>query len=189
LADFDITESFMKAAITDLLTTATSFDEQDHTDEADIWLQLAHESDYPRQDLNKLLDTTLTRFASLTPETCSMQTLTLLATLHRLERHLRDFYVLRTLEVHANGVPAKVDVPFISQHLHQSVSAREGEDLRDLMVSVLEKCGAGGEEFYHPLREDVDGMGLRFLPISDGFKGGKLVWVCSLACGDDVIDR
>jgi len=188
VADFDITESIDKAALTELLTTTTTSPAQDRSSEVDIWLQLARESDNPPQELKDILDTTLSRLRTLTPETCSMQTLTLLATLQRLERHFRAFYVLRTLEVHASGVPAKVDVPFVSRHLHQSVSEEDREELRDLMVSVLGKFGAGGTELYYPLRGSVDHKGLRFVPLSGGRDCGKLVWVCSLVCGDDVID-
>lgn len=188
VADFDITGSIAKAALTELLTTTTTSPAQDRSSEVDIWLQLARESDNPPQELKDILDTTLSRLGTLTPETCSMQTLTLLATLQRLERHFRAFYVLRTLEVHANRVPAKVDVPFVSRHLHQSVSEEDREELRDLMVSVLGKFGAGGTELYYPLRGSVDHKGLRFVPLSGGRDCGKLVWVCSLVCGDDVID-
>jgi len=188
VADFDITESFTKAAITELLTTATIFDEQDHTDQADIWLQLAHESDNPPKNLKDVLDTILSRLRTLTPETCSMQTLTLLATLHRLERQFRDFYVLRTLEVHANGVPARVDVPFISQRLHFSVAERGRGNLRDLMVSVLGKFGAEREEFHWASTGQEADIALHFIPLYDSLDRRKPSWVCFLEQRSDITD-
>ncbi|TKA33204.1 hypothetical protein B0A50_00757 [Salinomyces thailandicus] len=155
VAELDVTETFTKAALMELAAAADiplaeiqfmTPSEKDR--EADIdWCALADEFEASCEVIS-IVELAATSFVRLTSETCSMQTLTLMAELERIKTQHQDFLVVRATGYHSNGMFSGVSVPWTSQHLDMTLfetnpdqSCSEAKNaaraLRDRVVSAV----------------------------------------------------
>lgn len=131
LAETDVTPSFARAALTELAEAhnLTLDDLEIRTpiapcspDESIDWCNLDEEDAVApvTSPVTNVLDEITSSFAStLSAETCTMQTLTLLSELARLQTAHRTFLILQPTRFDAQGGLAAVKIPLISTALRQ----------------------------------------------------------------------
>lgn len=171
VTDIDVTESFTKAALIELLHASARSKSEDigRTETAE-----------------DLVKTAVEALAHLQPDTCTMQTLTLMSELDRIRSQFLDFYILRTKETHENGVPSRLIVPWVSQGLNQIISLKDGEDLRQLMVGVVGKLGIDRKAFTSRVEWDGENRRIHCVLLVDGSDDPKISWVCYARDGFDI---
>lgn len=128
LAETDVTHSFARAALTELaLAQNMTLDDLEirtptaaySPDESIDWCNL-DQPDNATSPVTDILNETSSAFSStLSAETCTMQTLTLLSELQRLQKAHSTFLVLQPTRYDAQGALAGVKFPLISQALRQ----------------------------------------------------------------------
>ena len=200
-AEIDVTEAFTKAALMELLAfsnrahaVSDKFDTISLVSKASCasneevdWFEIANSlqlSDRTDETLQKASGA----FASLTGESCTMQTLSLTSHLARLKSQHEDFLILRGREFYDNGIPSRLGVPWISQHLDQRSWGENGEE--DMMSKgsaeqFQEKLiGAVGPFFAddEPLTVKMKLQGVEkrvyCVPLADGIEEKTVSWVC-----------
>lgn len=132
LAETDVTPSFARAALTELAEAhSLTLDDLEiltpiapcSPDESIDWCNLDQEDDDVApvtSPVTNVLDEITSSFAStLSAETCTMQTLTLLSELARLQTAHRTFLILQPTRFDAQGGLAAVKIPLISTALRQ----------------------------------------------------------------------
>lgn len=163
VATIDVTESFTKAALFEVLNTTQARPEEINQVEIAI------------QSIPKLRS-----------HTCTMQTLTLMSELDRIRDQFVDFYMVQTRGTHENGVPSRLAVPFVSEGLHFCLSVEDGEDLRHLIVGIIGKFAGDGKAFASILEWDGKQRRIHCIPLVDECKHVKLSWVCFARDGFDI---
>ncbi|KAM0720569.1 hypothetical protein Q7P37_004705 [Cladosporium fusiforme] len=220
LAETDVTPSFARAALTELshhnnltlddLEIATPTVSSRADDESIDWCTVDRDCENPtvvssEQPSNDLLETTLTTFSTtFSAETCTMQTLTLLSELARLQSAHRTFLILQPTRFDAQGGLAAVKVPLISQAMrHQfahmddssdSVSSTtpsssgglKGRQFREAVIAAVAPRFVHGEEFetFVGLQQGSARVRARCVPLASG--GAVARWVCFLGGEYDV---
>lgn len=147
-------------------------------------------------------------FAALTPETCTMATLTLLSHLSSLKRHYHTFLLLQPTRYHEDGMLAGLKVPYASQSLQErfgepgssvhiakshgsttpTVQPRgffglSGSRFRTALVGGVARHMVAGEEFetlldVAPQDEVVNRCRCRGVPLRKSEEENPDIWVC-----------
>ncbi|KAH9818122.1 hypothetical protein Tdes44962_MAKER05415 [Teratosphaeria destructans] len=211
VAELDATESFTRAALTELAdrtdlplseiqilhpaeTQLDAFEEVD-------WCALADDS-RDSVTITDMIESAARSFASLDQETCTMQTLTLLSELERLKTHHQDFLVVRPTAYHPNRRPSGLHVPWISQHLdhmllddtsssptfpphhHHRESSEASRVLRDRVVAaVAEGCAKADGAFDTKIWWGDQWRAIHCVLLGDGGAERRTAaaWVCFLS--------
>ncbi|GAB7322223.1 hypothetical protein MBLNU13_g03224t1 [Cladosporium sp. NU13] len=229
LAETDVTPSFARAALTELAAAQnlTLDDIEIRTPTAPYspdgesidWCAIGQEEEV-RSPTSDILHDTLMAFASspsstnaapLSAETCTMQTLTLLSELSRLQTAHATFLILQPTRFDAQGALAGVKIPLVSRKLQErfekmggvpsssstssssaasstsSHGGLRGRLFREAVIAAVAPRLAFGEEFemFIGLGKGQGRVRARCVPI---FGGEGLVerWVCFLGGEFDV---
>ena len=232
LAETDVTPSFARAALTELAAAQniTLDDIEIRTPTAPYspdgesidWCAIGQEEE-ARSPASDILQETLETFASSSPsstdaaplfsaETCTMQTLTLLSELARLQSAHATFLVLQPTRFDAQGALAGVKIPLVSRKLQErfermggsssspshstssssaasssSHGGLKGRLFREAVIAAVAPRLAFGEEFetFVALGKGKGRVRARCVPM---FGGEGLVerWVCFLGGEFDV---
>lgn len=156
LAETDVTHSFARAALTELAHTQnmTLDDLEIRTptvayspDESIDWCNL-DQPDNATSPVTDILNETSSAFSStLSAETCTMQTLTLLSELQRLQKAHSTFLVLQPTRYDARGALAGVKIPLISQALRQRFAKMDTSSATGSSTSSSSSGGLKGRLF------------------------------------------
>lgn len=196
VAEIDVTECFVKAALAELAVhSRTLLDNiklvvrparSEYMEEQVDWCALADELN-DQWTVSDTVEAAALSFASLTAETCTMQTLTLMSELERLKTRHQDFMILRPDgKYHANGLPSGVHVPWISQHLDRQLydSHRDADAARELRYQVVSACVnhlRHGDDFETKIVWHGRLRSVRCVPLLEGGEGRPpAAWVCFL---------
>ena len=194
VVELDVTESFTKAALTELTGQAgirlddievTSVIEKvrDGSSEGVDWLALADELE-ATCEIKDVVEKTVDSFASLDKETCIMQTLTLLSELERVKRKHQDFVVVRSHAEYGNGVPSRMSVPWISQHLESksidggSISSDSMQKFRQELIGIVAKHCLQNDPFTATSGLAGEEKRVVFMPLVEGTTDKNVAWVC-----------
>ena len=197
VAEVDVTESFTKAALTELVAQAgLNFDdidvlpytnqrERESSPQGDIdWCALVDEM----QDLcttTDLVEAVTSSFSHMTAETCTIQTLTLMSELDRIKSQHQDFLITHSTGMHANGVPSSMRVPWISQSLdrkqhgrYTSSSDPAARQFRMEVASIVAKRFRESEPFVTKAFWGGDQKTVRFVPLVEDARERNVGWIC-----------
>jgi len=133
VAETDVTTSFARAALTELahaqnltlddleIQTPTTRTTYSPDDESIDWCRLGEEQgSLPvSSPMTDILDESIATLAALSAETCTMQTLTLVSELARLQKAHSTFLILQPTRYDAQGDLAGVKIPLISEALRK----------------------------------------------------------------------
>ncbi|KAM0695244.1 hypothetical protein Q7P36_005600 [Cladosporium allicinum] len=176
VAETDVTTSFARAALTELahaqsltlddieIATPTAGGTIYSLDESIDWCRVGEgkETDLIiTSPVTDVLDGSMARISALSAESCTMQTLTLISELARLQKTHATFLVLQPTRHDSNGELAGVKIPFVSEDLRQrfvlmskakpSASASDGPSSSTTSIastaSTSTRGGARGRQF------------------------------------------
>ena len=200
ITEIDVTESFRKAAFAELVEQAgwdpddvvlESKPKQVRSSESIDWCALADDLQL-NCDVTNVVDTTVEMMPHMQAETCVMQTLTLMSELERIKRKHQDFVVVRAHERYENGVPSRMSVPWLSQHLDEQstktthVSSQATAMFRLHVIDITAKRSFQSEPFTVRVPLAGEEKSVHFVPILDGESDKNVGWVCFLRDINDV---
>ena len=203
ITEIDVTESFQKAASTELveqagwnpanvvLETKTEQVRSSPSSESIDWCGLADDLQ-SRCDITDVVDTVVKVMSNIEPETCVMQTLTLMAELERIKRKHQDFVLARVHERYKNGVPSRMSVPWLSEHLDEKstqttrISSQATATFRLHVIDITAKRSFQSEPFTVQVPLAGEEKSVHFVPILDGESDKNVGWVCFLRDINDV---
>jgi hypothetical protein len=134
LAETDVTTSFARAALTELahtqrltlddleIATPTAGGTIYSPDESIDWCRVGEGKETGliiTSPVTDILDESMARFAALSAESCTMQTLTLTSELARLHKAHATFLILQPTRYDSDGGLAGVRIPFVSEALRK----------------------------------------------------------------------
>jgi hypothetical protein len=202
VTEIDVTGSFRKAAFTELveqagydpdnvrLEVAEGMVRQGSNESID-WCAVADE---PRStdDITDIVNVAVEMITNLEPETCVIQTLTLMSELARIKRKYQDFVFVQCHDHHENGVPSRMSVPWISDHLNattgegREISAGAMSTFRFHMIDITAKRSIQPEPFTVKVPLARQQKSVHFVPVLDGASEKNAGWVCFLRDISDV---
>ena len=202
VTEVDVTESFRKAAFTELVEQAgfnlddivlemTEGIVRQGSNESIDWCAVANQPQ-PNNDITDIVNVAVTMISNLEQETCVMQTLTLMSELARVKRKYQDFVFVHCHEHHENGVPSRMSVPWISDHLNattgkgREVSADAMSTFRFHMIDITAKRSIQPEPFTVKVPLASEEKSVHFVPVLDGASEKNAGWVCFLRDISDV---
>lgn len=149
VTELDVTESFKKAALTELAeqsglaiddigvkSPGESIRQETSSTKVD-WCEVADDLQ-ATCNIAEAVEAAIDRFALLRTETCTAQSLALLSELETIKLKHEDFLIVRSHDEHENGIPSRISVPYISQHLDdlglsdQTISSEATRDFSTL---------------------------------------------------------
>ena len=203
ITEIDVTESFRKAAFTELVEQAgwdpdnvvlkgkaEQVRSSPSSDSID-WCALADDLQ-SSCEITNIVDTAVETMPHMEAETCVMQTLTLMSELERIKRKHQDFVVVRAHERYENGVPSRMSVPWLSQHLDEQstktthVSSQATAMFRLHVIDITAKRSFQSEPFTVRVPLAGEEKSVHFVPILDGESDKNVGWVCFLRDINDV---
>ncbi len=203
ITEFDVTESFRKAAFIELVGQAGCNPEdmvleakttQTHSSPSSVsidWCTIADDLQ-SSSDIASIVDTAVETMAHLGPETCAMQTLTLMSELERIRRKHQDFVIVRAHERYENGVPSRMSVPWLSEHLDVKgnhtprLPSQATATFRLHIIDITVKRSMQSEPFAATVPLAGEEKSVHFVPILDGESENNVGWVCFLRDINDV---
>ena len=200
--EFDLTTSFVEAALVELAAeVGTTLDrlnivsspsaeprESDKPEEQVDWSALADELQSV-SDLADAMDNAMAAFSRLTEDTCSAQTLDVLALLDHAKDQHADFLVLRPRGFHANGLPTSIGIPWMSQRLFHAWyedmrCAQDADTARDFRISLVAEVAKHAKAKEEVLTSlpwgEVRQRVVECVPLFGGREGRAEAWVCIL---------
>ena len=203
VTELDVTESFTKAALTELTEQAgLGLDDVEvkslagasvsSTSSSDIdWCEMVDELQISCET-DDLVDTAVEMYAHLETETCTMQTLTLMSEIERIKRKHQDFLVVRSHAEHKNGVPSQMSVPWMSHHLEHAslgdrpISADGAREFRDRLIASVAKRTTQAGPFGDRLSLAGEEQIVQCVPLVEGDSSKNVAWVCFIRDAADV---
>jgi hypothetical protein len=184
VAETDVTTSFARAALTELAhTLSLTLDDLEiqtptaggtawSPDESIDWCRLGDGEETGliiTSPVTDMLDESMATFSTLSAEKCTMQTLSLMSELARLQKAHATFLILQPTRYDSNGGLAGVKIPFISEALRKRfllmgkaklpVSASAGPASPTASIassaSTSTRGGARGRQFREAVIETV----------------------------------
>ncbi|KAK4628416.1 uncharacterized protein CLAFUR5_11835 [Fulvia fulva] len=193
-AEIDVTTSFACAALAEL---AAAIDKDASEIEVvptspaplespDIdWVAIADELQATSL-ISDTIDTITPHFGTLTRETATDATLTLLAELEVIKDKHSDFIILEPTSFHDNGMPASIRLPWVSQRLyHDWYETEKGhgnsataEAFKQALISKVAKNTLAGVTFGCGLKWDCETLIMRCVPLR-ARRGEEIdAWAC-----------
>ena len=203
ITEIEVTESFRKAAFTELveqagwepddvvLETTTQQVRSSASSESIDWCALADDLQ-SNCEITNIVDTAVETMPHMAAETCVMQRLTLMSELERIKRKHQDFVVVRAHERYENGVPSRMSVPWLSEHLDEQstkmthVSSQATATFRLHVIDITAKRSFQSEPFTVRVPLAGEEKSVHFVPILDGESDKNVSWVCFLRDINDV---
>lgn len=193
-AEADVTESFTKAALVELaagtdmslndieIVTSTDDSRHDSKEDVDLWSELADELE-ARCTMDQVVDAAIELFASLNMESATMQMLTLMSELRRIRSQHQDFVVVRSYEQHKNGTPARMGVPYISEHFAKTLmgdcplSPDSVQKFREALVREVAARKPSDTAFSTWIKWDRERAKVHCVAMTDE-TGKPIAWAC-----------
>lgn len=202
VTEIDVTESFRKAAFTELVEQAgydldnVALDMTEgvvrHGSNGSIdWCAVADEPG-PVDDITDIVNVAVEMITNLEPETCAMQTLTLMSELARTKRKYQGFVFVQCHEHHENGVPSRMSVPWISDHLNatsgkdRTILSDDMSTFRFHMIDITAKRSIQPEPFTVKVPLAGEQKSVHFVPVLNSASEKNTGWGCFLRDISDV---
>jgi hypothetical protein len=112
--------------------------------------------------------------------------------LERIKRKHQDFVIVRAHERYENGVPSRMSVPWLSEHLDQEstqttrISSQATATFRMHVIDITAKRSFQSEPFTVKVPLAGEDKSVHFVPILDGETDKNVGWVCFLRDINDV---
>lgn len=145
--EIDVTESFRGAAFEELINHAGCALEDVVWDAGDSGETSGITGDTTSDEYKAgIIDVVAGILSDLNPETCTMESLTLMSELARIKRKYQHCAIVLNHTYHANGVPASSSMPWVSEPFDETMKRRSEERSDHYMhrfeVAMME--GTGG---------------------------------------------
>lgn len=219
VAEVDVTESFRKAAFTELIQQAgwnlndieiESIDEEvasslsggsidwcavgnepspsTSSSTSIDWCAVADDLQ-STSEMTSIIDTATAMFLRLEPETCMMQTLTLMSELERIKRQHQDFLIVQASEPNENKIPTAMCVPWMSEHLdfnseaYPDLNEHQLRAFRDELIRIATESIGRPERFTCKVQLGKEPFGkekriVHFVPVVEPDLVTCTAWVC-----------
>ncbi|EME46351.1 hypothetical protein DOTSEDRAFT_70372 [Dothistroma septosporum NZE10] len=132
------------------------------------------------------METIIPRFTSLSRDTATPQTIGLLDELERIKDKHSDFVILEPTSFHANGMPASIRLPWVSQRLYHDWYESEechgnttaAEAFKQALISKVAKNTLAGGDFRCELKWSEETLSMRCMPLSATSGETIDAWAC-----------